>query len=467
MRTLREDLLLHCAVAVCLCSLALSIKGQDSTVQSPARDNDVSTTQVAEVVFSAGREAASLKTPWERVERQLEAARLLVDINRDACLGLANDAWDSLNSLAEERRKSAKEPSPRFARLRSRILDLFLKIDPAKASRLAASLSESDQDDNKDGNEAEKLSGRQKADELVRLALNAVSRNPDKAIDGALASVALTGKVSENLRLVSTAFKDQRPFLQKFEDALAQMLAFKTTLDGDDFKAVVGLIWADPQMRRSTQVIFLNFLVRSTEEFASLTRDARANGKPLPITGDEVGYVYFALLTRRGVRDVLLAYLPEQVAAFDRHLEEIRTITPSESQEMAYATNTSDSLEDQLKRASKTANSELRDRRLGFLVFRALGAEPPNIEIASSGVGEISEPKVKAILSDYVSIAKTMVSATTNDSEGAEKAARQISRSEWRAWAFMALGTARVDKSQEEANGFYAQALEFLEKSSP
>lgn len=468
MRKLREKLLLRCTVGLCLCLFALSIKGQDTTVQrSPARDNDVITTQVAEVVFSAGREAASLKTPWERVEWQLEAARLLVDINRDASLRLANDAWDSLNSWAEERRKSAKEPSPRFGQLRSRLLDLFLKIDPAKASRLAASLSESDRDDNKDRNEAEKLSGRQKADELVRLALKAVDSSPDKALEGALASVALTGKISDNLRLVITAFKDQRPLLQKFEDALAQMLAYKSSLDGDDFKAVVGLIWADPQMTRSTQVIFLNFLLRSTEQFASLARDARSNGKSLPITGDEVGYVYFALLARQGVRDVLITYLSEQVAEFDRHLEEIRTITPFESQELAYTTNTSDSLEAQLKRASKTANSEFRDRRLGLLVFRALAAKPPNVEIASSGVAEISEPKLKAILNDYISIAKTMVSAASNDSDGAEKIARQISRTEWRAWAFMALGTARVDKSQEEANSFYAQALEFLEKSSP
>src|ERR1700752_2803588 len=162
-------MILSCPVGLCLCLVGFSIKGQDNAVQgSPARENDGITTQVAEVVFSAGREAAGLKTPWERAERQLEAARLLFDTNRDASLRLANDAWDSLNSWAEERRKSAKEPSPLFAQLRSRLLDLFLKIDPAKASRLAASLSESEHDDNKDRNEVEKLSGRQKADELVR-----------------------------------------------------------------------------------------------------------------------------------------------------------------------------------------------------------------------------------------------------------------------------------------------------------
>lgn len=147
MRNLGEKLLLCCSFGLCLCLTALSAKGQDRPAQPPAPDDDVITTQVAEVVFSAGREAASLKTPWERAERQLEAARLLVDINRDASLRLASDAWDSLNSWAEERRKSAKEPSPLFALLRSKILDLFLKIDPAKASKLAASLSESAESD--------------------------------------------------------------------------------------------------------------------------------------------------------------------------------------------------------------------------------------------------------------------------------------------------------------------------------
>jgi hypothetical protein len=460
-------ILLAGLVFSCVLQVEPPITAQTASSPKAKQQLDNFAAQATELVFNAGLQAASLKVPEERIEAQLEAANILLDIKPDASLRLVNAAWDSLNDwAADDNGKSARQSRRLFSRLRSRILDLYSKLDPVKAAKLAASLSDNDsKSKEKDEDNPNKPTGRQRADELVKVGLTTVNSDPEKAIAVALSSLTLTDKISVNLSMISEALKDRPMLLQKFESALAQTLTYKSSIDGDDLRAIVGLITVDLQMQRATQLAFLGFLLRSAEQLATMAREARMQGKPITLGEDVIGNSYFVL--GYFVRKVVATYLPEQVADLDSELEEISSITPDSSRDLVYERTTSDPLETQLKRASGTANGPLRDGRLARLAFHALVLKPPNIEIASDAVAQISNPETKSVLGDYVQLSKTMVLVAKADFEGAEKRAREVSKSEWRAWALMALGSTKPDKSGREATRLYADALGVLDKSSP
>ena len=82
-------------MALCCLLMTGRILGQQKRIKKPQHET---LGQAVELAFSAGLEASELNEASERIQEQLSAATILVDIKPDAALRLTNAAWNSLES---------------------------------------------------------------------------------------------------------------------------------------------------------------------------------------------------------------------------------------------------------------------------------------------------------------------------------------------------------------------------------
>jgi len=450
-----------------LCCLLItgSILGQQKPIKKPQLPINETLEQAVEIAFRAGLEASDISDPSERIQEQLSAATILVDIRPDAALRLTNAAWNSLESSLESENNKVADRDELFLDFRNRILQLYMKLDPVKASRLKATLAEA-----RDAiHDSKRLTisearGREQADEMMSTAIAEVDTAPTNALATALSSISTTNKLSTKLARFVYALQNRaegRPFVDQFERQLARMLSYRTSMDGDDLQAVADVLLFDSRIASANQVALLEFLFRSTEQLAAVVVEAKTSRRPLSLNPDQVGHVYFVVV--RSVRKSFLKYDAQRLEQLDKAANEISSALSDSWRELAYEGANSDSWEGRLKRALDTPRGSLRDSRLARFTLRALTITPAKFDLASQAIDELGNDRYKEIFTDYLAMARTADAVSTNDFAIAEKYARSVSQLEWRAWSLLAIGSVR--EGAAESSRLFDEAQQTLEKA--
>jgi hypothetical protein len=429
------------------------------------------------LALNAGREASNLSSPAEKIEIQLEAARILSPVRRDDALRLLDSAWNTLKEWSEGEKSTSAQSRPQFvSRLRSNILALYSKLDPERAGKLMKSVGKDLEESVKkgDGGKGNALitKERQRADDLARIGLTRIERSPAEGIETAVSGLLQTGTVSEHLSLISQALKEKgkASLLQKFESRIAAFLSQRTSLDFSDHLAVVRIIYANPHMDRAVRSSFLGFLSHSLVKLREIIREAQVSKQALAISLDSVGSIYSFYMLR--VRPLVISYGLNDIYDLNVALDEIASTLPASLLDKVYETSTTDTPEQQLKRALNTAGSELRDSRLAKFALRALngslhGIKESQPELAATAVESVSSLEIKTTLQDYLLMAHAEKLSKDNKFALAEEKAAAISKPEWRAWTLMALASAQAKQNWSHAMQLCDDALRALEKSSP
>ena len=451
-------------MALCCLHITGSILGQQKPIRKPQLPVNETLEQAVEIAFRAGLEASDISEPSEKIQEQLSAATILVDVRPDAALRLTNAAWNSLESSIESDNDKVAQRDEVFLGFRNRILQLYMKLDPVRASRLKATLAEA-RDEVHDSKrlKVSEVRGRAQADEMMLTAIAEVDSAPANALATALSSISTTNKLSTKLARLVYALQNRpegRPFVDQFERQLAKMLSYRTSMDGDDLQAVADVVFFDSGISHATQVALLEFLLRSTEQIAATVVEAKTNRRPLSLNPDQVGHVYFVIV--RNVRKSFLKYDAQSLEQLDRAANEISSALSDTWRELAYEGANSDSWEGRIKRALDTPRGSLRDSRLARFTLRALSITPAKLDLASQAIDELGNDRYKETFAEYLAMARAADAILANDFEIAEKYARNVSQLDWRAWSLLAIGSVR---DGAESTRLFDEALQTLEKA--
>jgi hypothetical protein len=446
-----------------------------SKAGAPISEKNSNVELTIDLAIKVGEEASQLSSSSERIEIQLGAAQALSNWRREDAVRLLDMALATIGETLAAKNVSTEERR-RALTLRGDILALYSKLDHVRANKLdrnSATVSNDTDEVNKPAKEEgiRTFTARQRADYLLKMALAQLNSDPKKASEIALASLD-TGKVSLYLDSLPPALlaNGNRGILDTFDTKLGIILANVTSTDYDDHRAIVYLIQSDPDMPASARAALIRFLLNSLQQMVQAIRESQLTKLPLALSPDTIKTTY--TLYRRSVRGLVAQHASDKLAVLDAMINELALIVPNSWLDFEYELWTIDSAEEQMARAVKTNDTQLRDVRLTSFIVRALSKKVPNsteryLDLASAATERINDLNLKAKLSDCLLLAEIEKAVREKNYALAEEKALKISRLDWRAWGLASLGSVLAKQNPSTALNLFREALSALDKSSP
>jgi len=424
-------------------------------------------------ISNSAAEASKLTDIPQRVKLLINAAKLLSASEHEEAVRLLDVALRNVKDWGSEDKASWYQRHT-AATLRNEVLAFYAKLDSEKATTLQnefqaeekSTIINSSVTALKSESWYTQFSDRRAiADQAAKIALSLIDTDPDKAFALVLQSLQ-GGMVSSVLfEIVQKLVQNgNRPFLNKLEMGIGQVLTANVTLDPSSLIYAVALVESDKDTPPTARSAFVGFFMRSLQALSILVKDP----------GIDTFYISTAF-TRfsLNVRPFILQYSPEQLLMFDLALNQVAPLVPEKTRSalQAFQPEKFSDPRDRLSDILKDPNPDKRDLRLVGLVSELLrkesGDSQGNLDLASDAISGFSDPDSKSAFSDLLTITRVNALVKTKKFIEAQRLVGSISSEETRAWALLALSTVAAKADRVLGFELIGNALIALDKASP
>lgn len=439
-------------------------------------------TWAVDLAFTAGRQARTLSGIKEGVALELDAARILLVQRPDLAAVLIQEARDRYNSWVSQAKKSDRESDlAKLLSLRQEIRVLYLTVHPEMGKVDAGSKILLDpMEANGEDNSALKAGLGDQADlwavanDYMGVAMATLSDSPSVAAATAVQSIRETGKVSGRLPafLAMLQLQTTRAEIEDFGKKVVELLRQDEHPDFRNLPAVIQFLNMNSAIGQESRRALLEYLVRSIAQLSNEIESAYVGGVPIEIDKNVLGLIYRAY--NEDILDRVRLELPERLNVIVDALKKFKTVISDRELASVFGDVTDDTPEEQLARAERIPDVDVRQLRLETIAYKALNGlfrdkvetGDGRLDLAAQTIEAMPSIGRRSHFKDLLRIAE--VAQLVEEKEYAMAISRSCSISDSMLMAWTMLGVATSENKERAGVGniaLYETAFHGIERS--